>query len=418
MKFKQAIFSFIFFVVLITFGCSVNINVFNALVTVSPTDFDFGQIEVTTSSGAQTFIVTNDTESAETITDISITGADAGDFSAVPTGAGAWNVGAFGGTFSIDVTFTPLTLGAKTATLDITLTTVTLHVSLSGTGSTIAMFEIAPATPFDFGTALVNGSGVTQDFTVTNNGSQDLTLTNINLATGTDFTITAGGGAGPFTVTSGGGTYVITVQFLPLSSGAKTDTLHIEHDGSNVSSPFDGVLDGLGAAPEFNLIPDLTAYDFGDQFMASTTRKTFSIYNSGDSDLIISSIGLSNTTDYTYQGAATPFTVPANSTREFSVLFNPASVANNLTGNVTIQHNAGADRVVSCTGDGLALPAPIPIHSEDFQANDGGYSAYGISGGANSWQYGDPVSAPVNDHTPLDTRAVTLSTIVISLSMP
>ncbi|HYM75013.1 MAG TPA: FG-GAP-like repeat-containing protein [Candidatus Dormibacteraeota bacterium] len=103
-------------------------------VTLAPTSLNFGTQVVNTTSAFQQVSITNSGSATFTISNISITGANNGDFAAtpctlptqVPPGASC----------NVQVTFTPLASGARAASLSITDTAPgsPQTVSLSGTG--------------------------------------------------------------------------------------------------------------------------------------------------------------------------------------------------------------------------------------------------------------------------------------------
>jgi hypothetical protein len=102
-------------------------------VTFNPTSLNFGTVTVGTSSSPMSTTLTNRQKVALTITGISITGLNSGDFSQTnncPSSVPA------GGTCTITVTFTPLATGTRSAKVKVTdsASTSPQSVGLSGTG--------------------------------------------------------------------------------------------------------------------------------------------------------------------------------------------------------------------------------------------------------------------------------------------
>jgi hypothetical protein len=87
-------------------------------VSLSPTTLSFGTQPVATTSAAQTITLSNGGSAAVSISGLTITGANSGDFVEVADTCGSSLAG--GGNCTIGVTFTPSATGQRTATLTIT----------------------------------------------------------------------------------------------------------------------------------------------------------------------------------------------------------------------------------------------------------------------------------------------------------
>jgi hypothetical protein len=118
-------------------------------VGLSPTSLNFSNQLITIASGQQTVTLTNTGTAALMITSVTLTGADTSHFaiSSNPCGASL----APSANCVIGVTFTPTTIGVKSANLTITTNAVTSpdNTALSGTGS---------ATVFGIGNINVQGN--------------------------------------------------------------------------------------------------------------------------------------------------------------------------------------------------------------------------------------------------------------------
>lgn len=108
------------------------------VVTLNPNSVDFGNAVVTSSSSAQTVTLSNSGASTVNITNISITGADSGDFSQSNT---CGNSLATGSDCTISATFTPTAAGSRGATLTVSddATSSPQMAALSGTGQDFAL---------------------------------------------------------------------------------------------------------------------------------------------------------------------------------------------------------------------------------------------------------------------------------------
>jgi hypothetical protein len=85
-------------------------------VKLSPTSLDFGSVKVGTKSAAKTLTLTNVSENVVSITTISITGANAPDFSETSTCGGTVQGGR---SCTLSVTFAPTATGSRTASLSV-----------------------------------------------------------------------------------------------------------------------------------------------------------------------------------------------------------------------------------------------------------------------------------------------------------
>ncbi len=112
-------------------------------ITVTPTSKSFADTMANASSAAQRFTVTNTEISSLTVGALSLSGTDANQFSLSSDTCSGQSVGA-GGTCTVDVTFSPTSAGAKSATLNIpsnATNDTNLMVALSGTANS------RPSTP-------------------------------------------------------------------------------------------------------------------------------------------------------------------------------------------------------------------------------------------------------------------------------
>ena len=194
-------------------------------IDVTPTPHDYGPHAPGTSI-TQTFTVANTGTADLVVGTATLTGPHASEFALVSGAAGATL--SPGATHTIDVSFTPTTVGAKSATLSIPNDDPNENpalVPLSGTATVLeADIDVTP-TVYDYG-LLPNGATATQAFAVTNNGAAHLIVGTPTVA-GTDaseFTVVTG--AAGFTVPPGT-TGTIDASFTPFTPGAKSATLSI-----------------------------------------------------------------------------------------------------------------------------------------------------------------------------------------------
>ncbi len=198
-------------------------------IAVLPTSHDYGDVVINTNS-SRLFEITNDGSANLNLTSKTLAGADAGQFS-ILSGGSAVTL-APGETDTVEVSFNPTTLGAKSATFTIASNDPdenSLDVSLSGAGVATPTPDITVApTSHDYGAVTVSTSA-SQTFQLGNSGNADLMVSATSLS-GVDagnFSISAGGGS--FTVAPGL-THDVDVTFTPNSVGGKSATLTITSD--------------------------------------------------------------------------------------------------------------------------------------------------------------------------------------------
>jgi hypothetical protein len=182
----------------------------------------FGNQVWESASAAKTVTLTNTGTATLNITSIAVTGSNAGDF------AENGNCGssvAPNATCSINVTFTPSALGARSASVTLTddASNSPQTVSLTGTGTTSVSF--APKN-LNFGTHPVGHSSNPINVTLTDLGtSQSLSIQSITItgSNASDFsqTNTCGSSLSP------GASCTVRVTFTPGQTGTRTATLNI-----------------------------------------------------------------------------------------------------------------------------------------------------------------------------------------------
>jgi len=207
----------------------------NPLASLSPTAVDFGDHAIDTTSAVRKVTLTSSGTSSLTITSITITGANATDFSETNNCSGTLNAGH---KCSISVTFTPTLLAAESATLQVSdnATNSPQTVSLTGTGEEQA--TLTPAS-YAFAKTKVGHTRAAHKFTLKNDLST--TLTGISYSTAAPFavsTTTCG------TTLDSKKTCTISVTFSPTVTGTATGTLTVS-DSAN-DSPQTSSLTGTG----------------------------------------------------------------------------------------------------------------------------------------------------------------------------
>ena len=338
-------------------------------IAVDPTSYDFGDVQVTKTEQT-TITVRNEGDAQLSISDFSITGANADQFSIV-SGGDPVDLDPEG-THEVVVQFAPTSEGAKTGALTITSNDddeSPLDVALTGNGTPEPTPDIAvDPTLYDFGNVQVTKSEKTT-ITVSNDGDALLSIS--------DFSIT-GTNADQFSIVSGGDpvdldpeeTHEVVVQFAPTSEGAKTGALTITSNDPN-ESPLDVALSGNGTPePQPDIVVDPQSIDFGTLFTGDTKVDSFSIKNTGDAVLNVSSVALTGTNaDEFSLDSEGPFEIAVDDSQIVRVTFAPTS-AGSKEATAVVTSNDPDEETVNVALSGMAEdPEPTIVvepESVDF----------------------------------------------------
>lgn len=212
-----------------------------AQVGASPSQLNFGNQPIHTTSAAQLVTVSNPTAAALAVGPLSLTGANAVEYaylSACPASLPA------GQSCTIGVSFTPSLLGVRTANLAITTGAGPFTVALTGTGTGPA-YSVAPLA-LTFPNTLVGTSSAAQTVTVTNNQATPLTLTQRALGGlfPNQYAIAAGSTCSTANPLAAGGTCLINVSFRPVAvlglGGVRPASLNLSAAGLATSVTLNG----------------------------------------------------------------------------------------------------------------------------------------------------------------------------------
>ncbi|MBI4462404.1 MAG: choice-of-anchor D domain-containing protein, partial [Acidobacteria bacterium] len=327
------------------------------ILSVSPLSVDFGDVVVGTTSSPVSVTVMNAGSANLTVNSVFFTGSSAFALSAplpsFPT------VLPPGGSFNVGHTFSPSTTGLATGTMTVSSDAGTVDVPFSGNGISAGVPAIsASPTSINFGDVAV-GSSSTVSVTISNVGSADLFITNI------DFTSPSPAMIG-FFYTSSSRTFTLTpgqnvtvnVAFQPPSVGPASDQLQI--DSNAPSSPTFVPLSGNGVAavPQISVSP--TSLDFGDVVVGSSSLLGFTISNVGTADLVLGDVSLSCCI-FVLGGLNVTTLVPGQSD-DLTVSFSPPSVGS-FTDAISIDSNDPATPIVTVpvSGNGVAAGPQISV---------------------------------------------------------
>lgn len=316
--------------------------------TLSPTSLSFGSQVVNTTSVAKKVTLTSSGTTSLTFTGITFTGANPGDFAQTNNCPSTLNVGS---KCTINVTFTPSTVGAESATLNVNdnAANAPQTAALSGTG--VADVTLTPTTA-NFGNVGEGTPSAVHNFTLTNNQSAALTISSISTGN-PDYTETdaCAGSVAPKSHCT------ISVTLTPTTLGADAGALTVN---SNAPAPYNSLsssLTGKGVVPA-TLTP--TSANFGNvpQGIASSPHNFTLTNNNQTAALAISSITTGNP-DYTESDTCAGSVAPKGHCT-ITITFTPSNIGTE-TGTLTVNDSASnTPQTGSLTGTGIAQVTLTP----------------------------------------------------------
>ena len=210
-------------------------------VSLSATSLSFGNQSVGTPSTAQSVTLTNSGNATLSITSVTLTGTNAGDF-AQSNNCGSSVAG--GATCTISVTFTPSASGSRTASVSVTdnATGSPQTASLSGTGTAPA--ASLSTTSLSFESQPVDTSSAAQTITLSNTGSAVLSITSVAIA-GTNASDFAEIADTCGSSVAAPGSCMISITFTPSLASTETASVTITDNASG--SPQSVSLSGTGS---------------------------------------------------------------------------------------------------------------------------------------------------------------------------
>jgi hypothetical protein len=246
-------------------------------VSLSPTVLAFGNQDVGTTSPPQPATLTNVGSSALAIKRIGINGSNGRDFAQTNDCGSSLPAG---GSCQIQVTFTPQQQGQESASLFVSYAGKgsPQTVSLTGTGIGKPTVSLMP-TKLTFSTQLIHTESAAQPATLTNTGSQSVTISGV----GTTGPFPESNGC-PSTLTAGSNCQ-ISVQFRPVARGPAHGALSVTDDAKGSPQKVD--LSGEGTVVHLSPL----GVNFGDQKVGTRSSPApVEVINEDKNPVSISSI--------------------------------------------------------------------------------------------------------------------------------
>jgi hypothetical protein len=315
---------------------------------------DFGSMDVTTGTITKTFTIKNIGNAILTISNPTITGTNASDFT-VSTNPSSLSIG-IGSSRTFVVTFNPSATGTRTAIINInnndsdenpykfTIQGYGSNSEIDVLGNSISIVDgsnsVSVTNDTDYGTTDINLGTVTKTYTIKNLGTTDLTISNptLNGGNAADFYISSNPSS---LIIAPGNSTTFSVTFDPNSIGVKYTIVTIVNNDSN-ESPYDFRIQGnainveidvrgnLISIPNGDTTPSLSDWtDFDSIDITSNTSRSriFSIYNTGTSTLTLSGISISGIDASSFTITSTPPTnVSAGNFKTFTIAFKPTTI--------------------------------------------------------------------------------------------
>lgn len=215
--------------------------------------------------------------------------------------------------------------------------TKTLSITVGGTGGVSVATTALPGGEVNIAyTYTLSGTGGTRPYTWS-------LVNNSSLPPGIALDPVTGVISGKPTI---GGRYDLIIQITDANDSSATQGLSQVILDPNITGGTVQFTDGTN---------QITSLDFSNTYRGAPNKKTVTIRNTSDVDVLITSVVSSNS-PFTVPGA--PFTVPANGTRTLDLTFTPSQIAF-YEGIYTLTDSSGSTYPLSVRGAGIAINVEI-----------------------------------------------------------
>jgi hypothetical protein len=333
-------------------------------IVLSQTSVAFGNQPAGSTGSQDAVYVSNQGSTSVTIASIVLGGTNAADFQLNPNTCG----GSFSANTScyIYVTFAPAVTasGARTASVTFTDAASGSPQTIALTGTAVAPGPAVAMTPstLTFAKQTVGVPSAAQNFSVTNTGSANLTITLVASTNTAEFPISSDGCAGS-TLTPQQ-QCVVGVRFSPTLGGNRSGTITVTDNATG--SPQIVTLTGTGyGTPMGSLNP--TTLSFGSQNIGVTSGALTSTLSNPGTDVLniggFSVVG-ADASEFNIAANTCPAALAPNGSCTISATFTP-SAAGNRGAWIAIADNAnnvaGAIQYLPLSGTGVAVPQASPL---------------------------------------------------------
>jgi len=345
----------------------------NASYTMSltPGSVSFGNLNVG-STASQTVQLANTGNSSVTVSQVTAggNGVSVSGLAAPVTIAPSQGV-------PVTVKFAPTSSGAVAGNITITNSEgINAVAAVTGTGVQ-AGISVTPSSA-SFG-SVVTGNTNSQTIQLKNSGTASLTVSQV-AATGSGFSVS--GVTTPFTL-GPGATSTFNVQYAPTAAGAVNGSVTIVSNAPN--SPSTVSLSGTGTAATYTLSVNPGSLSFGSVNNGSTASQSFSVTNTGNSNVSISGVSATGS-GFSVTGGGSAVTLSPNQSTSVSVQFAP-TVAGSANGSVTVASNSTSPAGVALSGTGIApqVNHTVALNWGASSSSVSGYNVYRSSVSGSSY---------------------------------
>jgi hypothetical protein len=328
-----------------------------AQVVLSNTVLSFVSQTVNTSSAAQSVTLSNPSSTALVITQVVISGTNAGDFSQTNTCGSTLPASS---SCSFSIIFKPSGSGPRSAQLLVSdgANGSPQGITLNGMGAAVSnpMATVSPSS-LTFSSQPVGTKSGALSVLLTNTGNVSLALTSIGISGSDpgDFAETNDCG----TALSAGNKCTIQVLFAPVAAGARSAQLQIMDNATG--SPQTVILlgaSGAGGAPAVTFAP--TSLNFGDQSIGvASPARVITVANTGSIGLVVNNIVVSgaNGADFAQTNTCS-VTIAAGANCMISVVFTPAAVSSRSAQLEISDNSSGSPQQITLSGVGTSSVSP------------------------------------------------------------
>ena len=343
--------------------------------SLNATSLTFASQTVGTSSGTQTVTLSNSGTAALNISNLSLGGSNATDFTFTTT---CQSVLATSASCSITVTFKPLLSGTRTASISVVDSAQTSPQTLTMTGTGVG--GAAPAlnvAQLQFGSQVLTTAATGQTVTLANGGTSTLSIYGVALSgvNAADFWLKA---TTCGTTLAASASCNITVQFLPTALGTRSAALLVSNSSGNAS--LSAALSGTGIMPALSVspaTPTFTAQNVG----VSGSPVSIAVANSVNYPIAIASIVLSgtNVADFRLSSNSCTATITATSCT-LGITFTPQATGARVA-TLTITNNGSTPTITIPLSASSIIPAAAGLFY--YLASD--FTIHEVWNGGNRW---------------------------------
>jgi Abnormal spindle-like microcephaly-assoc'd, ASPM-SPD-2-Hydin/Glycosyl hydrolases family 39 len=321
-----------------------------AAVTASPTTVTWNTVPLGSKGGQKVVTLTNGNAASITISSMTLTGTNPGDFQIFSKTCGATL--AASASCTANIIFGPTATGTRTATLNFndSDSSSPQKVALSGTGTSGTGSVTASPSTLAFG-SVNTGSSASLSATLSNGTSASVSISNIAIA---------GANAADFTISSktcgtslaASANCTATILFKPAATGARTASLSFTDSAGN--SPQTVALTGTGTSGAGTVAASPSTLSFGSVNTGSSASLPATLSNGTTASIAISSIAISgaNAADFTIPSKTCGSSLAASASCTATILFKPAATGARTASLHFTDSASNSPQTVSLTGTG------------------------------------------------------------------